>query len=145
MKYFIPIISAVMLASCTMVPQLVSHEDMQNQYRGMSVDVLYDQYGLPDLEKEMDNGNVMMTWFQGTSNNGASIHWGYGIYSHMGEQTQNKMTAVVGTNGAILNIDTNGYSLGNDAEVQAAEANNALWGGLGLLTVLTLILGAAGG
>ena len=133
---------AVLFASCMPVPNLISTTSVRAQYVGQSESKLVVEHGVADQTMEDTDGGKICTWNLGTTTSGAAVNYGYGVYGTSSSQTAKKLTAFIDADGIITDLQTNGYSLGNEDEIQRAKQTNTYLGtlyGLGVVSFLILL------
>ena len=133
---------AVLFASCMPVPNLISSTSVRARYVGQPESKLVVEHGVADQTMEEANGGKICTWNLGTTTNGAAVNYGYGVFGTTSSQTAKKLTAFIDADGSITDLQTNGYSLGNEDEILKAKQTNRYLGtlyGLGLVSFLVLL------
>tara|TARA_R110001592_G_scaffold277167_1_gene544257 strand:- start:3925 stop:4362 length:438 start_codon:yes stop_codon:yes gene_type:complete len=136
------ILAAAVFASCMPVPNLLSTSSVRAQYIGYPESKLVVEHGVADQTMDDSKSGKICTWNLGTTTSGAAVNYGYGIYGTSSSQSAKKLTAFIDGDGIVTDLQTNGYSLGNEDEIQSAKQTNSYLGtlyGLGIASLLLLL------
>ena len=101
--------------------------------------VLINQYGLPDLTSERDNGMKICSWNLGVKTESSGAYGGGGFFSSSSGNTE-KITAYIDSAGKITELRSNGCYLGNEEEITQAEYQNRLVSLIGYLGAISIFL-----
>ncbi len=137
-------IVSVVLMGCVPVPDLVSSDSVKARYVGKHESVLIGEHGLPDQTSAQPDGGKICSWVIGTSSSSSTVYYGYGVYGGSSSGKQQKLTAYIDADGTVKELQTNGYNLGNEDEIERAKRANGYLGviyGAGILSfIITLSL-----
>lgn len=132
----------ISFTSCMTVPTLVTSDEYKSQYVGQPLKLLIDDYGLPTNSEELGDGTKVSTWEMGTETSSVGVYYGYGISSGTSNQQAKRMTAYSDAAGIVTDLRSSGYEMGNQKEVEAAQATNTYLGiiyGGGILSLFYLL------
>ena len=105
------------------VPSLITSQQAEDEIIGKSYRKLIDTYGLPTRKEQIELGNYISSWEMGNENSTVtSIYWGIGYSS--GNSYQKRWSIHVDQNNIATKVQTFGYKLGNEQQVEATKNLN---------------------
>jgi hypothetical protein len=136
--FIILFISSLFIQSCISVPPLILTRDAEAEFIGRSYNSLVESYGLPTNKEYSNDDSYIASWEMGVSNNTVtSFYGGFGFSS--GNSEQRRLVTYMSKDNLVYRVQSIGYQLGNENEVNAANRANTYLGLTYVSGLLSLI------